>query len=146
MRSLSQLSIVNFYLGESIVKNGNGSAVTMEEIQIRNGNASLEPAICSAHGVAKRLLINSKSGTFFGCSECHPEAPLVRGNGQAAEHLERMASAAWLERASSPVIVGWIIGLAMQYPEMNFWSLIRLLRQVREAGMREILPLPLDAR
>jgi len=34
----------------------------------------------------------------------------------------------------------------MQYPEMNFWSLIRLLRQVREAGMREILPLPLDAR
>src|SRR5690348_18359934 len=104
----------------------------MEEIQIRNGTASLEPAICSAHGVAKRLLINSKSGTFFGCSECHPEAPLVRGNGQAAEHLERMASAAWLERASSPVIVGWIIGLAMQYPEMNFWSLIRLLRQRSE--------------
>lgn len=126
------------------MKNGNGSATAVEEIQIRNSNASLEPAICSLHGVAKRLLINSKSGTFFGCSECHPEAPLVRGNGQAAEHMDRMASAAWLERVSSPVIVGWLIGLAMQYPEMNFWSLIRLLRQVREAGMREILPLPLE--
>ena len=124
--------------------NGNGSGTATEEIQIRNGHASLEPAICSTHGAAKRLLINSKSGTFFGCPDCHPEAPLVRGNGQAADHLERMASAAWLERVSSPVIVGWIIGLAMQYPEMNFWALIRLLRQVREAGMREILPLPID--
>ncbi len=124
--------------------NGNGSGTTTEEIQIRNGHASLEPAICSSHGTAKRLLINSRSGTFFGCPECHPEAPLVRGNGQSADHLERMASAAWLERVSSPVIVGWMIGLAMQYPEMNFWALIRLLRQVREAGMREIIPLPID--
>jgi hypothetical protein len=124
--------------------NGNGNGTATEEIQIRNGNASLEPAICSSHGTAKRLLINSRSGTFFGCPECHPEAPLVRGNGQGADHLERMASAAWLERVSSPVIVGWMIGLAMQYPEMNFWALIRLLRQVREAGMREILPLPID--
>lgn len=127
------------------MRNGNGSSTATEGIQIRDGQAGLEPAICATHGVQKRLLINSKSGTFLGCAECHPEAPLVRGNCQAADHLERMASAAWLERVSSPVIVGWMIGLAMQYPEMNFWALIRLLRQVREAGMREILPLPFDA-